>query len=72
MRHVTATGSEMHPFYSTPFLLYVRTSKKHSDSSRLARLVVILAAFVSRGSDHEIKLKNLHAASLLYVENAYI
>ena len=72
MRHVRATGSEMRPFYSTPFLLYVCTSKKHSDSSRLARLVVILVAFVNRGSDNEIKLKNLHTASLLYVENAYV
>ena len=43
-------------FYD-PFLLYARTSKKHSDSSRLARLVVNLAAFVRVGSDHETKPK---------------
>ena len=43
-------------FYA-PFLLYARTSKKHSDSSRLARLVVNSAAFVRRGSDYETKPK---------------
>ena len=67
MRHMSATGNEIRPF-----LLYVRTSKKHSDSSRLSRLVVNLAAFVRGGSDHEMQPKNLHAASLSYVENAYV
>ena len=43
-------------FYA-PFLLYARTSKKHSDSSWLARLVVNFAAFVRGGSDHETKPK---------------
>ena len=43
-------------FYA-PFLLHVRTSKKHSDSFQLARLVDNLAAFVGGGSDHEMKLK---------------
>ena len=38
------------------FLLYARTLK-HSDSSRLARLVVNLAAFVRRESGHEMKPK---------------
>ena len=39
------------------FLLYARTSKKHSDSSRLAKLVVNLAIFVRGGSDHKTKPK---------------
>ena len=43
-------------FYA-PFLLYARTSKKHSNSPQLARLVVNLAAFVRGGSDHETKPK---------------
>ena len=47
----------MHLLCYAPFLLYTCTSKKHSDSSQLSRLVVILAAFVRRGSDHEMKPK---------------
>ena len=43
------------PFILCPFIPYARTSKKHSDSSLLARLVVNLAAFVRRESDHEMK-----------------
>ena len=54
MLHVGATGSEIRPFYSTPPSY---TSKKHSDNSRLARLVVNLAAFVRGVSDHEVKPK---------------
>ena len=36
-------------FILRPFLIYARTSKKRSDSSRLARLVVNLEAFVRGG-----------------------
>ena len=44
-------------FILRPLLTLHRTSEKHSDSSRLARLVVNLAAFVRGGSDHETKPK---------------
>ena len=58
MSHVNATGSEIRHFYSTPpFLLYARTSKKRSDSLRLARLAVNLVTFVRKGSGHEMKPK---------------
>ena len=58
MIHVSVTGSEIRPIYCMPpFLLYVDTSKKHSDSSRFARLVVNLAALVRGESDHEMKPK---------------
>ena len=55
---MSVTGSEIRPFlFYAPSLLYARTSKNHSDSSLLARLVVNLAVFVRGGSDHETKLK---------------
>ena len=57
MRHVSATGSEIRPIYSTPPSYFTRALRRSIATVRGSPDSVNLAAFVRGGSDHEMKPK---------------